>query len=119
MRGIIHFAAFFFKFFKQNPMTELKIVEDNKFFTAGINRTKSGYVPFFQSHETEDDFEEELPCETEDLAFLRLAEIIIHELDKASEESEERENEEDVNISKVGDNPYYTQIAEEEEEEEE
>jgi hypothetical protein len=100
-------------------MTELKIIEDNKFFTAGINRTNSGYVPFFQSHEAEGDFEEEQSLETEELALLRLAEIVIEELDEASKESEERENEEDVNISKVGDNPYYTQIAEEEEEEEE
>jgi hypothetical protein len=93
-------------------MTELKIVEDNKFFTTGINRTNSGYVPFFQSHETEGDFEEELPCETEELALLRLAEILIEKLDALLEEDEERENEEDVNVSKVGDNPYYTQFAE-------
>lgn len=92
-------------------MTSLEIIEDNEFFTAGINRVPSGYVPFFQNHETEDDFEEEAPLGSEELALLRLAEIVIEKLDEALEEDEEREVEEDVDISKIGDNPYYTQFA--------
>lgn len=99
-------------------MTKLVIIEDNRFFTAGINHVKNGYVPFFQSHECEDDFEEEIALRTEELALLRLAEIIIEKLDEDLEDSEEREIEEDVNISKVGDNPYCTQCAESEDEDE-
>lgn len=90
-------------------MTKLLIVEDNQFFTAGISHAPNGFVPFFQNHETEDDFEEEIALETEQMAFLRLAEIIIEKLDGILAEDEDCESECDVNVSKIGDNPQHTQ----------
>lgn len=72
-------------------MTELVIIEDCEFFTAGINHVQNGFIPFFQNHEVEDDFEEEEPLVSEELALLRLAEIVIEKLDEACAPNEDLE----------------------------
>lgn len=76
-------------------MTELEIIEDNRYFTAGVIKTRKGeYRPFFQSHEREDDFEEEPAYASELEAYMRLAEIIIQEID---------DNTDDADLESTGD----------------
>jgi hypothetical protein len=74
-------------------MTKLEIIDSNQFFTVGITEHQRGvFTPFFQSHEVEDDFEEELPTKTEELALLRLAEIIIAKMDIITAPTEDCED---------------------------
>jgi hypothetical protein len=73
----------FFNNKQKKTMSKTEIIDDNEFFTVGITEHERGvYVPFFQSHEVKDDFEEELPLKSRELALLRLAEIVIGELDE-------------------------------------
>jgi hypothetical protein len=83
----------------------IEIIEDNEFFTAGITEHERGvYTPFFQSHEKEDDFEEEPPLKSQELALLRLAEIVIYHMDIIATKTEDLENDlcDEPSISLVG-----------------
>lgn len=86
-------------------MTKLEIIEDNEFFTAGIAEHERGvFTPFFQSHEeVEDDFEEESPLKSRELALLRLAQIVIYHMDIITNDSEDLEGDDsEPSISLVG-----------------
>jgi hypothetical protein len=89
-------------------MSKTEIVEDNKFFTAGITNHERGvFTPFFQSHEKEDDFEEEPPLKSEELALLRLAEIIIYHMDIITVPTEDLEEEDLEDDASDGDCDHW------------
>jgi hypothetical protein len=86
-------------------MSKTEIIEDNEFFTAGIIEHQRGvFLPFFQSHEKEDDFEEEPTFPTKELALLRLAEIVIRRMDIITTPTEDCEDDmcDEPSISLVG-----------------